>query len=320
MTFYNSAPGDINFVRRAKNVEFNTAGLKNKTRRSFGTNSFKLFNRDVENPHDEVHDYAHCEMRDLLTASYDPIFWLHHNNIDRVFSFWQELNILRKNTIGNFPDMDKSMDPFHRSEYNNVKMTLDNSLAKEVFDYKTTFCYRYDTLTFDNLTPKEFLKEENKQADKPCALTPGRCSAQRIKHNRRTIVGVIMPNGIKSEFHTYEICHEKVCVPGGTVATFGYKEQKDTAKTVSKKTHRVMYDEITELVVSLKWTPFKISAHMTSNFVKDIPQPLVIIRQDVKEMIMLGPEMNREDYGDLIEVPAGDYGASLAKGGVFQVD
>ena len=74
------------------------------------------------------------------------------------------------------------------------------------------------------------------------------------ERNKRFIVGVIMPKNIKSNFHTYKICQEKECVPGGSVSTFGYKEQEDTEKSVSKESHMVLYDEITELVKSKKWT------------------------------------------------------------------
>ena len=39
-------------------------------------------------------------MQDLLTAAYDPIFYLHHSYVDRQLAFWQELNKLRKREIG----------------------------------------------------------------------------------------------------------------------------------------------------------------------------------------------------------------------------
>ena len=309
------------------NIEFNTAELKNKTRNAFGTQSFKLFQRDLENPHDKVHDFAHCEMKDLLTASYDPIFWLHHNHIDRVFAFWQELNKLRKLEIGNFDQMDQSLNPFYRPEYNKVKMTLENSQSQDVFDYENTFCYKYDTLTFDNMTPEEFLQKENEHNGKTsCSLTPARCSAIRIKNNKRTIVGIIMPQLVKSDVHTYEVCQERKCVPGGYVSTFGYKEPEDTEKRVSKKSHMILYDEITELVRSMKWTAEKMEAHMTSNLVTDMPQPLIIVRFNETEIVKLGSKHKREDYGDLLGeanfgdlLGKGDYGNLLSEGGVYQV-
>ena len=325
MMFCNSVPGDTNFVRRAINIAFKTADLKNKTRIAFGTKNFKLFQRDIENPHDKVHDFAHCEMRDLLTASYDPIFWLHHSYVDRVFAFWQELNTLRKFEIGKFDKMDKSLNPFHRPEYNKVRMTLENSRSQDVFDYENTFCYKYDTLTFDNMTPEEFLKKEHdQQGQKSCSGTSAQCSAMMIENNKRVIVGVIMPQLIKSDIHTYEICQDEECVPGGSVSTFGYKEDIDTEKKVSKKTHVILYDEITDLVKSIRWTADKMEARMTTNLVTGMPQPLVIVRSNEKESVLLPPKQRREDYGDLLGDIIGDYGdvqkeRGVSEGGVYEV-
>ena len=280
----------------------NTERLKNNTRRAFGTTNFRLFQKDIENPHDEVHDFCHCEMKDLLTAAYDPIFWLHHSYIDRLFAFWQELNKLRKKEIGKFGGKTKFLDPFHWPEYNKVKITLENSQSQDVFEYKDTFCYEYDSLTFDNMTPEEFLKKENGQKGQwSCSGTPAQCSAMVTERNKRFIVGVIMPKNIKSNFHTYKVCQEKECVPGGSVSTFGYKEQEDTEKRVSKENHMVLYDEITELVKSKKWTAEKIEALMTTNLVTGMPQPLIIVRSNDKETVMLGPQQRREDYGDLLD-------------------
>ena len=62
-------------------------------------------------PHAPVHNYVGTDydpetkmpigpvgfMSDLLTASRDPIFWLHHCNIDRVWQMWLDLNPAHKN-------------------------------------------------------------------------------------------------------------------------------------------------------------------------------------------------------------------------------
>ena len=117
-------------------------------------------------------------MQDLLTAAYDPVFWLHHSYVDRQLAFWQEVNKLRKNEIGSFDDMDKPLDPFNRSEYNQVQMTFDNSRPKDGLDYKNKFCYEYDTLLFDNMTPEEFLEKENaKLGAKSCVGSEEQCVA-----------------------------------------------------------------------------------------------------------------------------------------------
>ena len=296
--------GDKMFVRRAINIEYKNCDLTNRTRMALGTINFTLFQKDIENPHDMVHDFSHCEMKDLRTASYDPLFWLHHANVDRLFSFWQKVNQLREKDIQHeiFDDMNKPLDPFHRPEHNKVKMTLENSRAKDTFDYERTFCYNYDTLTFDNMTPEEFLKKENEHKNHiSCSGTSEQCSAMLIEHNKRTIVGIIVPKKVASDVHTFEICQDKECIPGGSVSTFGYKEKEISGARVSKESHRVLYTEITELVRSKKWKAEKLEAHMTTNLVEGMPQPLVIVRSNEKEIVTLGPQQKREDYGDLLD-------------------
>ena len=56
------------------------------------TNDFVQFNTmtgDIEsNPHNTVHGMVGGFMGDALTAGLDPIFWLHHCNIDRLWEAW----------------------------------------------------------------------------------------------------------------------------------------------------------------------------------------------------------------------------------------
>jgi hypothetical protein len=51
-------------------------------------------------PHDQVHGEIGGLMADVSTAAWDPIFWLHHANVDRLWSIW-----LAK-IGGSAPDMD----------------------------------------------------------------------------------------------------------------------------------------------------------------------------------------------------------------------
>src|SRR5262249_31287940 len=41
-------------------------------------------------PHNDVHNMIGGLMSDPTTAAQDPIFWLHHANIDRLWSRWNE--------------------------------------------------------------------------------------------------------------------------------------------------------------------------------------------------------------------------------------
>lgn len=41
-----------------------------------------------ESIHDHIHDFVGGTMRDITVAAFDPIFWLHHCNVDRIFALW----------------------------------------------------------------------------------------------------------------------------------------------------------------------------------------------------------------------------------------
>ncbi len=41
-----------------------------------------------ENPHGEVHDAIGGDMGAVPTAAADPVFWVHHCNVDRLWSAW----------------------------------------------------------------------------------------------------------------------------------------------------------------------------------------------------------------------------------------
>jgi tyrosinase len=56
-------------------------------------NHFGGINGELENvPHNIIHNRIGGLMRDETTAALDPIFWLHHSNIDRLWEVWTHRN------------------------------------------------------------------------------------------------------------------------------------------------------------------------------------------------------------------------------------
>lgn len=49
---------------------------------------------NIENIHNTIHNcvggYGHMQYPDV--AAFDPVFWLHHANVDRIVAMWQVLN------------------------------------------------------------------------------------------------------------------------------------------------------------------------------------------------------------------------------------
>lgn len=85
----------------------------------------------------------------LPLASFDPIFWLHHANVDRLFAFWQTINPNSYGGSQNAPhntwtiaqgsrqNADSNLTPFYRDTNRNFWTT------NRVRDWANTFRYTY---------------------------------------------------------------------------------------------------------------------------------------------------------------------------------
>lgn len=45
-----------------------------------------------EQPHDNIHGWVGPDMADNAYTAFDPVFWSHHSNIDRIFEQWKRAN------------------------------------------------------------------------------------------------------------------------------------------------------------------------------------------------------------------------------------
>jgi len=55
----------------------------------YGIEDFGEFSDTLEDIHDNIHGWVGGTMSDILTAGFDPIFYTHHANIDRIWWIWQ---------------------------------------------------------------------------------------------------------------------------------------------------------------------------------------------------------------------------------------
>ncbi|MEP7124587.1 MAG: tyrosinase family protein [Byssovorax sp.] len=51
--------------------------------------TYELYSPALENPHNGLHGWVSGTMGSVTYAAFDPIFWAHHANIDRLFAAWQ---------------------------------------------------------------------------------------------------------------------------------------------------------------------------------------------------------------------------------------
>ncbi|KAL8576029.1 hypothetical protein ACOMHN_052047 [Nucella lapillus] len=109
-------------------------------------------------------------MSTLEYAAYDPVFFIHHSNVDRQFAIWQALQKYRGldyNTANcNIHELREPLEPFNHED-NPVHSTRSHSRAIDAFDYDQ-FDYQYDNLNFHGLTIPQLdhLLEEKKAEDR----------------------------------------------------------------------------------------------------------------------------------------------------------
>ncbi len=82
--------------------------------------SFTSFTQPVPQPpfgleglHNDVHVWVGGTMASIPTAPADPVFWLHHANVDRLWDMWQKKN---PNKNPNITGPDAVLDPWSYSE------------------------------------------------------------------------------------------------------------------------------------------------------------------------------------------------------------
>jgi hypothetical protein len=93
-------------------------------------------------PHDIVHGLvgiANGDMASTQTAARDPVFWLHHTQIDRLWVEWINRGEGRSNPV-NSSDWMRTQFTFFDEGGNEVRHT-----AAEALDTQFNFGYRYDT-------------------------------------------------------------------------------------------------------------------------------------------------------------------------------
>ncbi|KAF3916622.1 Tyrosinase [Dactylellina cionopaga] len=116
-------------------------------------NRFTHRTRDsLEGIHDDIHNAIggpiggiHGHMADISLAAFDPIFWLHHANIDRLFAMWQGVNpdaytLSGTAGFGTYSlapgtpeDLNTPLTPFHQS--GNAYFTSATSGRTQTFGY-----------------------------------------------------------------------------------------------------------------------------------------------------------------------------------------
>ncbi|KAI9692221.1 MAG: hypothetical protein M1822_006451 [Bathelium mastoideum] len=112
----------------------------------------------LEDFHNSMHDFIGSEghMGTTSIAAFDPVFWMHHCNIDRYLAVWQAIN---SDWFDDDPDeLKKPLYPFLSADPHATKGYWNSSLSKQTED----FGYVYPDIVPDNAkaTRNNFLKLE----------------------------------------------------------------------------------------------------------------------------------------------------------------
>ncbi len=76
-------------VTRAPGTSADLGLIASNTPATLGQTTFNGFTGSLEAIHDSVHVWVGGSMGAIPTAPADPIFWMHHANIDRLWAVWQ---------------------------------------------------------------------------------------------------------------------------------------------------------------------------------------------------------------------------------------
>ena len=93
-------------------------------------------------------------MSSLEYSSYDPIFFMHHTFVDKIWAVWQELQKQRglphdrADCAVNY--MQEKLLPFDWEDFNEDVRTRTHSIPQTVFDYED-LGYRYDDFSLGGL-------------------------------------------------------------------------------------------------------------------------------------------------------------------------
>nr|KAG5695883.1 hypothetical protein BaRGS_017321 [Batillaria attramentaria] len=141
---------------------------------AFEQRDFCDFEVQFEVTHNAIHSWiggsSPYGMSTLEYSAYDPIFFLHHANVDRQFAIWQALQKYRgldyNSANCNIQELLMPLEPFNW-DVNPIIVVRDYARGIDAFNYEQ-YSYQYDDLNFHGMTIAELeeLLEERRHEDR----------------------------------------------------------------------------------------------------------------------------------------------------------
>ena len=139
-SYRSNVPGNTLFHTRNASINGGgslPAGIMVSINNSLNNIPFFTFNTTLEGPHGSVHGAIGGDMGAVPTAAKDPVFWLHHANIDRLWEQWLRKCQGRANPVAG-PWMTQIFKFF---DENGVAVNMTGS---QIVNTATQLNYRYD--------------------------------------------------------------------------------------------------------------------------------------------------------------------------------
>lgn len=122
--------------------------LDNRVRNTMCMTDFREFQSDLESIHNNVHEAIGGDMVTMGGASFDPIFWLHHNFVEKIFEEWQDCRRLSGDTRNSWfsraPNRNRPLACYDNSDIVGRSSRLYDMNPSRFLNSKHKFCYEFD--------------------------------------------------------------------------------------------------------------------------------------------------------------------------------
>ena len=141
-------------------------------------------------------------------------------------------------------------------------------------------------------------------------------AAKPEKYFVKVYVGVVMARLAPTGMHFFNLCQDGDCVKGGRVSTFGGRAgdwpKLQPGEVVDDEKFKILEVDVSDVLRDQGWSFFKpLEAKMTTNLIKNLPEPVVIIkafiyeepggRKVVEVKLKFNSNETRERYGNLLD-------------------
>jgi len=263
------------------------------------------FAKEMSPLHGKIHRKMKCTMSELSTASYDPLFWLHHAFVDKIFADWQD-------SPENYDERAKlsrtleNIEPFNLDANHYKDFTMISPY--DSWDYKDKLCYEYcPTGT-------------NCPIDGGTGANPSESAASQNtgRYILTAYVSLVLPNFFGGDMELKHCYSENDCQELDFPCFGDGAIECDQSLTVNKKKFEFLQEvfSISEFAsaggllstppIDVQWTSLLVFGELKDHTPKSAP-PFKVFKifdsntHAIKRFVQLAPGVSKNQYGDLLD-------------------